>query len=57
MAYGKDAYEAYRNHAGGKSLVSGAALPEWSELPASIQGAWEAAAEAAVAAADPTEDI
>jgi hypothetical protein len=44
---GQAAYEAYFNNAGGVSLVSGAELPGWADLPAQIQQAWEAAGEAA----------
>lgn len=42
------AYEAYRAHTGGKSLVSGAPIPEWSALPLPIQDAWLAAADAVI---------
>jgi hypothetical protein len=37
-------YEAYRTQAGGKSLATGAAIPEWSQLAPAIQTAWRAAA-------------
>jgi len=43
---GQVAYEAYRDVAGGVSLVSGERLPEFAELNAAIRRAWEAAAEA-----------
>jgi hypothetical protein len=39
-------YNAYRESAGGKSLVSGVPLPEFHELTEKIQTAWIAAAEA-----------
>ena len=44
--FGRIAYEAYRDSTGGKSLVSGAPIPYWSKLPALIQNAWGAAANA-----------
>jgi hypothetical protein len=44
---GRAAYEAYREKAGGHSLVSGAALPDWDALPELIQDAWDAAGVAA----------
>ena len=43
---GRIAYEAYAIQAGGHSLVSGAELPPWDTLPASIAEAWEAAGQA-----------
>jgi len=47
------AYEAYRNHTGGKSLATGQNIPEWPDLAPVIQEAWRAAANAvANAAAD-----
>lgn len=44
--FGDIAYEAYRQVADGKSLVTGALLPVWDELPERIREAWESAAEA-----------
>ena len=41
-------YDAYADRAGGKSLISGADLPEWRDLPADIRAAWSAAAGAVV---------
>jgi hypothetical protein len=41
---GQIAFEAYRNHSGGESLVSGQALPAWPGLDERIRGAWEYAA-------------
>jgi hypothetical protein len=41
------AYEAYCAEAGGKSLVSGAALPSWHLVGTAVQYAWVAAARAA----------
>lgn len=35
----KIAYEAYRNHTGGKSLVSGSPIPIWENLSQPIQDA------------------
>ncbi len=43
MTSGQIAYEAYRKHSSGKSLVSGHPIPEWDRLPSEIQAAWEAA--------------
>jgi hypothetical protein len=43
---GQSNYEGYRRESGGKSLVSGAEIPEWGELPEEIQEAWEAGANA-----------
>lgn len=42
--FGKLAYEAYYNRAGGKSLVSGNPLPTWDQQAEPIQDAWHAAA-------------
>jgi hypothetical protein len=36
------AYEGYRAHTGGKSLATGAPIPEWLDLPDAIQDAWVA---------------
>ena len=46
VSLGQLAYEAYRDSARGVSLISGAKLPPWLELPAGIIDAWEAAAQA-----------
>lgn len=43
---GQIAYEAYGNHSGGKSLISGQPIPEWAALPTAIQQAWDAAGDA-----------
>jgi hypothetical protein len=43
---GKTAYEAYRKHSDGKSLVTGKPIPEWDELHGAIKDAWNAAARA-----------
>jgi len=45
--YAKVAYEAYRAHTGGKSLVSGQPLPTWADLPEKIREAWVVAVDAA----------
>ena len=47
---GQVAYEAYRASTGGVSLVSGDRLPSWEDQAPEIQAAWEAGAQAAVAA-------
>ena len=44
--YGQTAYAAYVADAGGKSLVSGAALPAWADLDPKIQHAWSMAGQA-----------
>jgi hypothetical protein len=44
--FGRIAYEAYGEMSGGRSLVSGAELPGWPDLPESIQVAWTSAARA-----------
>ena len=41
------AYEAYRDKSGGKSLVTGEALPWFDDLKPDIQDAWRVAAQAA----------
>lgn len=41
--YGQIAYDAYRTHAGGKSLATGQNIPDWEDLAPVIQSAWEAA--------------
>jgi hypothetical protein len=46
---GKLAYQAYCASTGGKSLVSGAALPAWERLSYEIREAWHAAADAVAA--------
>ena len=38
------AYNAYRKQSGGVSLISGAPLPTWFDLPESVQDAWRAVA-------------
>ena len=44
MTLGQIAYEAYFKAAQGRSLVSGAALPAWTEQAEQIRQGWEAAA-------------
>ncbi len=43
---GQIAYEAYCEHTGWKSLVSGSDLPVWAVLNSNIKTAWEVAAAA-----------
>jgi hypothetical protein len=50
-SFGQVAYEAYRASTDGKSLATGAPIPEWDGLRVEIQSAWEKAADAAVEAA------
>ena len=45
---GQVCYEAYCKNTGGKSLVSGAILPQWNALSDRTKEAWEAAASAVV---------
>lgn len=47
---GQIAYEAYFDHSKGKSLISGAPLPEFSAQRDDVKAAWEAAADAVTAA-------
>ena len=42
------AYMAYRRHTGGKSLVTGAELPEWEQIDPRIREAWCAALDAVI---------
>ena len=46
--YGRIAYDAYVDHTGGVSLVSGALLPPWVKLDPKIQEAWCASAAAVI---------
>lgn len=46
--YAEIAYNAYRAHTGGVSLISGDKLPDFDQLKPQIQDAWEAAAFAVV---------
>jgi hypothetical protein len=39
------AYAAYFTYAEGKSLVSGAPLPQWGDLGQDVRAAWRAAAD------------
>ena len=41
MNLAQEAYEAYANHTGWKSLATGQPLPQWDKLPRQIQIAWE----------------
>ena len=43
---GRVAYDAYRDAAGGRSLVTGDPLPSFEQLPPQIRAAWEVAAQA-----------
>lgn len=43
---GQVAYNAYRNHTGGKSAVTRRDIPPWANLAPAIQAAWEASAAA-----------
>lgn len=44
MQLAKEAYEAYANHTGWKSLATGQPLPQWDKLPPAIQEAWQVSA-------------
>lgn len=41
MRLDREAYEAYADHTGWKSLATGQPLPPWDELPAEIRRAWQ----------------
>jgi len=41
MQLAKEAYEAYANHTGWKSLATGQPLPQWEQLSGAIQLAWQ----------------
>lgn len=41
MQLAKEAYEAYANHTGWKSLATGQPLPQWDKLSEAIQQAWQ----------------
>lgn len=43
---GQVAYEAYCNHTGWKSAISGAPLPQWKDVKPDIKAAWESAGQA-----------
>ena len=45
---GQLAYETYSKEAGGKSLATGAPLPEWDDVKPDIKRAWEATGKAVV---------
>ena len=47
ITMGEIAYNAYREHTDGKSLVSGEGISFWQSLPDDIRAAWEAAGKAA----------
>lgn len=44
MNIAQEAYEAYANHTGWKSLATGANLPQWDKLPDAIKAAWQVSA-------------
>ena len=44
MQLAKEAYEAYANHTGWKSLATGQPLPQWEALSPEIQKAWTVSA-------------
>jgi hypothetical protein len=46
--WGRVAYLAYREAAGGVSLATGDPLPGWPSLPPEIRAAWDAAAVAVI---------
>ena len=54
-SHGQRCYEAYRTHAGRRSLVTGADLPEWEGMPPEIQAAWQAAASAVLSGIEASE--
>jgi hypothetical protein len=48
IAAGQVGYEAYRKQSEGKSLASGAPIPEWDKLSGAIRRAWCVAAAAII---------
>ena len=44
--WGEIAYDAYREASGGKSLVSGAPIPQWDDMAPEIRAAWNEAGHA-----------
>ncbi len=48
QGYGQVAYDGYFGACGGKSLISGATLPQWHEQDKAIRDAWDAAAAAVI---------
>lgn len=40
MNLAREAYEAYANHTGWKSLATGSPLPQWADLSDAIRSAW-----------------
>jgi hypothetical protein len=46
ITYGQIAYQAYYGASDGKSLISGAPLPQWHEQDERIRAAWNAAGNA-----------
>lgn len=44
MNLAQEAYQAYANHTGWKSLATGQPLPQWDALPEAIQKAWQVSA-------------
>lgn len=53
---GKIAYDGYCCASGGKSHISGALLPDWSDLESPIQNSWQSAALALLNAVYPASD-
>mgnify|MGYP000903260148 CR=1 FL=1 len=45
----KHLYEAYCEHTGGKSAVTGHPLPKWDDVAPAVRDAWHATAKAAAA--------
>jgi hypothetical protein len=48
MKAAAEAYAGYCRYTNNKSLVSGADLPTWDNLPSSIRNAWYAGTQAAL---------
>jgi hypothetical protein len=42
--FGNVAYNAYRTASGGRSLVTGAPIPPWDDMPEAIKDVWDASA-------------
>lgn len=45
-SYGQLGYEAYCQHTGNKSLITGSLLPVWDKLMPHIREAWDKAGDA-----------
>ncbi len=44
VSLGSELYNTYYRHTNGHSIVNGATLPEWDDLPQAVKNAWESTA-------------